>query len=793
MLKRILLISFIISQAILVNAQLNITLESNYTYPGSRGDMSDIWGYADGNGNEYAIVGMRDGVSITNVTNPSSPSEVFYAPGASSTWRDIKVWQDVAYITNENTGGLMIIDMSNLPGAITAGDVYSYGGSTYSFSSAHDFYVDENGIGYVIGANNGNGGAIFLDLATNPLVPTELGRYNDYYLHDAMVRGDTLWGGAINDGFFVAVDVSNKAAPVTMQTQSTPNNFTHNCWISDDGHTLFTTDEVSNAFLGAYDVSNLANITELDRVQSSPGQNVIVHNTFVLGDYIITSYYRDGVTIHDVCDPTNMIEVGNYDTSPAFSGSGFNGCWGVYPYLPSGNIIASDIENGLYVLNPTYVKASKVAGLVTDSVSGTPLDAVQVDIVSTGISTTSNILGNYQTGIATAGTYNLTYSKFGYETKTITNVALTASCTPASLNVELKPLASFTMLGQVIEASSSNPIPGASVIVESGTFSTTLITDGGGNFTIPNFIEGFYKVYVGKWAYNALCLGNQNLTAATNTHIYQLTDGYYDDFTHDLGWTVAGNASTGDWEKGVPNGTTFNGNPSNPGTDVLSDCSDEAYITGNAGGGAGGDDIDNGETRLTSPMFDLTTYGDPYIHFDRWFFNDGGSGTPDDSLVIELMNGSSTVRIDYAIENDPDAGTWASKGIQVSSVMTPTSTMQLRVTAMDINAGHISEAGFDKFLVADSLTTSTIITEVIEEQGVSIYPAPFKDELNVGLNIEVEILKIEVYDITGKIIDQKVFNNTTSAKITNNYKQGVYLLNVYGDGELIKTQKIIKL
>jgi choice-of-anchor B domain-containing protein len=791
MLKRILLISVIISQVFAVNAQLNTTLVGQLTFPG-HGDLSDVWGYVDGTGVEYALVGSNDGVSIVSLVNPASPLEVFFANGPNTIWRDLKVWGDHVYISNESSGGMMIIDMSNLPGAITAGDVYSYSGSTYPFTSAHDLYIDENGVCYVIGADNGNGGAIMLDLTVDPQNPVELGRYNDYYLHDAMVRGDTLWGGAINDGFFVAVDLSNKAAPLTMQTQNTPNTFTHNCWISDDGQTLFTTDEVSNAFIGAFDVSDLSNITELDRIQSSPGQNVIVHNTFVKGNYIVTSYYRDGITIHDISNPNNMVEVGNYDTSPAFSGSGFNGCWGVYPWLPSELIIATDIENGLYVLGATYSPASYLDGNVTDSVTTFGLDAVQVDILLTSALTSTNLLGDYQTGLAAAGTYNVTYSKFGYESKTVNNVVLTSGNT-TTVNVELKPLASFTMLGQVIEASSSNPIPNASVIIESGTSSTTLTTDAAGNFTINNFIEGFYKVYVGKWAYNALCLSNQNLAAATNTHVYQLTDGYYDDFTHDLGWTVTGNPGSGDWEKDVPNGTTFNGNPSNPGVDVITDCSDEAYITGNGGGGAGSDDIDNGETVLTSPMFDLTSFGDPYIHFDRWFFNDGGNGTPDDSLVIELMNGSSTVRIDYAIENDPGAGTWAPKGIQVTSVITPTSTMQLRVRAMDINGGHISEAGFDKFLVADSLTTGTVITEVNEEQGLSIFPAPFKDELNIKLNLEVEVLVVKVYDVTGKIIDQRQFKNTTVAKINNDYNQGVYLIRIYGDGYLIKTQKIIKL
>ncbi|MBL4669674.1 MAG: choice-of-anchor B family protein, partial [Flavobacteriales bacterium] len=630
MLKRILLIAVIISQVFSASAQLNINLLSNLTFPGSRGDVNDVWGYSNGT-QEYALVGFEDGVAIIDVTNPSSPNEVFYTSGANSIWRDLKVWNDHAYISNENSGGMMIIDMSNLPGAITGADVSSYSGNTYPFTSAHDLYIDENGVCYVIGADNGVGGAIMLDLS-NPKVPTELGRYNDFYLHDAMVRGDTLWGGAINDGFFVAVNVSSKSSPITMATHASPSSFTHNCWISDDGQTLFTTDERSNAFLGAYDVSNLSNIAELDRIQSNPGQNVIPHNTFVVNDYIVTSYYRDGVTIHDVSNPNNMVEVGNYDTSPAFSGNGFNGCWGVYPYLPSGIILASDIENGLFVLGPNYTPASFLEGNVTDSVSTAALDGVQVDIISTGISTNTNILGDYQTGLATAGTYNVTYTKFGYESKTITGVVLTSGIT-TTLDVKLKPLVSITLQGQVIDGS-SNPVANANVMIVSPQFNLTVQTNASGNFTIPNFIEGNYDVFVGKWGYNQLCLINQNLISAGNTHIYQIISGYYDDFTFDFNWVVTGSPSSGDWERGEPIGTTIGGAVSNPGIDSQTDCGNKAYITGNGGGSAGNDDIDGGVTILTSPVFDLSSYTNPYIYFDRWFFNAGGNGFPNDSLTI---------------------------------------------------------------------------------------------------------------------------------------------------------------
>ena len=791
MLKKILFISVIIFQTIIANAQLNINLLANYTFPPARGDMNDIWGYVDATGKEYALIGMENGVSILDVSIPTAPVEVFYTSGANSIWRDLKVWNNHVYITNESSGGLMIIDLSNLPGAITTGDVYQFTGSTYPFGSAHNLYIDENGYCYVFGANNGVGGAIILDLNINPVVPVEVGRYNSYYLHDGMVRGDTLWGAAINDGFFTVVNVSTKSAPVTIATQSTPSFFSHNCWISDNGQTLFTTDEVSNGFIGAYDVSNLSNINELDRVQSNPGQQVIPHNVHFMNNYVITSYYRDGVTIHDVSNPSNIIEVGNYDTSPVFSGNGYNGCWGVYPWLPSGIIIASDIENGLFVLGPTYTPASFLVGNVKDSITTFNLDAVQINIVATTASTNSNILGNYQTGIATAGTYSVTFTKFGYKTKTINGVVLSSGNT-TTLNVELVPIVPFTLQGQVVEAVTLNPIANAKVLITNSLYTTTVSTNASGNFTVPNFVEDYYDVYIGKWSYNQLCLSNQNLDLAGNTHVFQMNKGYYDDFTFDLGWTVSGNPSSGDWEKGIPAGTTNGSDLANPGEDSPSDCMDEAYVTGNGGGGAGTDDIDGGQTTLTSPIFDISTYVDAYLHFDRWFYNGGGFGAPNDSLVVELTNGTTTVQIDFSTASDPTMSTWASKTIQVASVITPTTTMQLIVRAMDLTPGHVAEAGFDKFMVVDSSEVG-IVDAVENNNDNFIYPNPFNDEITIQLKGTTKVIRVEVYEVTGKMIHKIGYNNTSIVKFKNNYNNGIYFIKVYGDGVLLKTQKMIKL
>lgn len=789
MLKRVLFLVVILACALSANSQLNINLLSNHTYSAARGECSDIWGHVDQLGNEYAIVGNNNGTSIMDISDPTGPIEVFFTPGPSSIWRDIKVWQDVAYITNESSGGLKIIDMSNLPGAITGTDVYSYGGSTYPFSSAHDFYVDENGKGYVLGADNGEGGAIILDLATNPLVPTELGRYNDFYLHDGFVRGDTLWGGAINDGFFVVVDVSNPAAATTMATQFTPSTFTHNCWLSDDGNTVFTTDEISGAFIGAYDVSDISNIVQLDQIQSSPGNGVIPHNTFVRGNFVVTSYYRDGVTIHDATNPGNMIEVGNYDTSP-LSGDGFNGLWGVYPYLPSGNLIGSDIENGLFVWGATYSQAAYLEGNITDLATTNPLNNAQVDIVSTGNFDLSDVPGDYATGVAVGGTYTVIVSKLGYVSDTITGVVLTNGNTTI-LDVALEPLVTFVLIGSVQDVN-SNPIINAQVKITNGVFTTTAPTNGFGDFMVAGFLEGSYDVFIGKWGYHSYCSLNDDLLLSNNPHIYQLADGYSDDFANDLGWTTTSTASTGDWERGIPDGTTFGGSASNPGVDASGDCGDEAYVTGNGGGSGGADDIDGGEVVLYSPLFDLTTYGDPYIEFERWFFNDGGIGSPNDSLVVELSNGTATVTIDFAVENDPDAGAWAAKNVHVTDFLAPTAFMQLQIRGMDQSPGHISEGGFDKFMVVDS--SSVGIADLAFSNEISVYPSPFSEKLTIKSASSADVISIEVFEMTtGRKIDARSFENNPTFSFENNYAKGIYLIRIFGDNVLLKVEKVIKM
>lgn len=771
-------------------AQLNMSLLGQLTFPG-KGDLANLWGYVDELGNEYAIVGMEAGVAVVDVTNPSTPTQVFFATGVNTIWREVKVYGDKAYITNEGGNGLMIIDLAPLPSS-TVLTVTNYTGSTYPFTTSHTLFIDENGYCYIFGADNGVGGAIILNLnlpTTNPSF--EVGRYNAYYIHDGFARGDTLWAAAINDGFFIVIDVSNKATPSTIITQNTPSFFTHNTWLSDNGQTLFTTDEKSNAYVAAYDVSNLTNITEIGRVQSNPGSNVIPHNTYFLNNYIVTSNYRDGVVIHDVCDPTNMIEIGNYDTSPAFSGNGFNGCWGVFPFFPSGNIIASDIENGLYILGATYVRAAKLNGVITDSITTSPINGVVVNIVSTTSSTNSNVLGSYQIGIATPGLYDITFSKPGYVTKTVTNVNLISNnCIPTSINVELVPLIPFNFQVQVIDATTLAPVPNAKVRVENASYTNTVTTNASGIYTFSNFTESVYTITAGKWGYKTNCDDNITINAANATYTIAIASGYYDDFSFNFNWTTSGTATAGTWEIGEPVGTLLGSDESNPDFDVNTDCNVEAFVTGNGGGNVGDDDVDGGETILTSPVFNASTLSNPYVNYYRWFYNAGGTGSPNDQMTVKLSNGTTTVTIETITASTLGSSTWINKSYQISSFLTPTNNMRIIVTVNDIPGGHISEGAFDKFEITDG---SVGVNELEQSNTVHIFPNPFNEIINVQLNdINNSAIQIQIVDVTGRLVDKFNFTNENNIQLQNTYKKGIYFINIYENGSLIKSQKLVK-
>ena len=703
---RIITLALMMPLIALGQTNFNLGLIGSYEWPLTEG--SDIWGWVDpSTGSEYALVGLNDGFSCVDVSNPSNPVEKFYIPDINSTWRDIKTWGNYAYITTEADAGLLIVDLSDMTGATywhVSNFSHPSSGNSVEFTSAHNLFIDENGICYIFGAKSVNGGnpsdgAIFLDVDANPTNPHYLGEWDDEYIHDGMVRGDTMYSGCINVGELFIVDVSDKNNPNTLGTHSTPNAFSHNAWVSDDGDFVFTTDEKSDAFLASYDITDCSNIQEVDRIQSNPGSLSMPHNVHVDGNFLITSYYRDGTIVHDITHPNNMIQVAYYD-SYSGSGDGSNGCWGTYPYLPSGNIISSEIDGSsnqtakLMIYERGFAQACYLEGNVTDALSGNSLSGASVEILNTTLAntTSSNLLGDYISGTANAATYDVVFSKTGYLADTLSTSLINGVIT--ILDAAIQPLVPFNAGGMVVDVS-GNGITSTEVVIFNSDFTFNTTTDANGNYTINNMYEGNYEVIAGQWGYITSC-NNEYITASTINTI-TLEQGYYDDFTFDFGWNVTGNASAGLWERGKPQATSYQGDEFNPEEDVNGDCFDFAYVTGNDGGSVGDDDVDDGNTVLISPIFDATTNTANYIEYFKWFALGGGSGQSNDELSISINNGISTAILETMNINSTSLNSWSYSIFEISQYITPTATMKLIIETADSAGGHLIEAAFDKF------------------------------------------------------------------------------------------------
>ena len=772
---------------VLAQAQLNVTLKAILPYPSDA--LSNIGGYVDSSGNEYALVGYESGLSIVNVTNPSAPFIAFSIPGTSSIWREVKTWQNYAYVTTEGCcNGLQIVNLGYLPDSVQ----YKYwtgdGAIAGQLETIHALHID-NAYAYLFGSNLFNGAALLVDLA-DPWNPSFTGHTPGTYIHDGYVRNDTLYSAHIYDGFFSVIDVTNKANPSFVTSQITPTQFTHNTWLNDAGNVLFTTDENSNSYLGSFDISNLNNITELDRVQLTPGSGSIIHNTHTLNDFEIVSWYKDGIAIVDVSHPDNMIITGSYDTYTQGSGNGFNGAWGVYPFLPSGNLVVSDIDNGLYILAPNYVRGCYLEGLVTDSVTGLPLNNVTITILGPAITKQSKITGIYKTGLATAGTYDVQFSKNGYITKTITGVALSNGVL-TTLNVQLNTIVpTITVTGTVVEAGTNDPIANATVHFSNTQFDNIITTNASGQFSIPGFFPGTYDLTAGHWGHRTYCTNSQNVTSGSPFNIV-LDKGYYDDFMLDFGWTVSG-PSGNVWERAVPVATSNQGQTANPGADISGDCGDMAMVTDNGGGGPWDNDVDQGNTILTSPIFDATLYTNPHVKYYRWFYNGGfTNGAPDDSMKIYLSNGTSTVLVE-SFGPTGSSSVWNLADHRIADFVTLTNTMQLIVDVGDPGPiFNIVEGGLDKFEVVEVTGIQQATSPSIQ---LLVNPNPFTTSFTVQLSESASSNDfLQVFDMKGQLIEEYPFaSGSTSATIGNKWDRGVYMVRLLKESGISGAIRVIK-
>jgi choice-of-anchor B domain-containing protein len=307
---------------------------------------SGMWGYVAPNQKEYALLGTTTGIAVIDCTVGSAPVERAYFPWVSSTWREVRTYSTYAYVTTEAAGGFMVIDLTNADAPVNLGIV-----GAANFGNAHNLGVDMGtGRIYIVGTNNG---VAVYDGAANPANPPFIGYAapggQSNYFHDLTIENGYGYGSMIYNGIFRIWNVTTWP-PTTLSDSTTPTAFTHNAWPTANGNLCVTTDERDGSVLRFYDTTNKSAPVPRGQITMNPVS--IPHNSYIIGNVAHTAWYTEGYQAIDFADPTTPIVVASYDSWPGASG-GFNGAWGCFPFLPSGNVYISDRATGLYVLKPS--------------------------------------------------------------------------------------------------------------------------------------------------------------------------------------------------------------------------------------------------------------------------------------------------------------------------------------------------------------------------------------------------------------------------------------------------------
>ena len=387
------------------------------SFGSSPNSAANLWGYVDLDDNrEYAIIGLNTGTGVVEVTDPENPRIVGTIAGVTSQWREVKVyqfwnasanrWDAYAYITTEGSGGgIQIIDLTQLPTSISLAATWA------GVSTSHTAQISNIDFGtnvannpsfppilYISGSNKG--GLRFVSLA-NPTSLTELGAWTQTYSHDTYPQVFTdsranqcatghnpcevVFNFAGTPGLKI-IDVTNKSAPVTLSTFTYPQlGYTHSGWISNDTTRLFLHDELDeqnftlNTTIRTIDISNLT-APSVSNIYTGPTR-AIDHNGYTIGNKFYFSNYTRGMAILNVTNPNAPTQLRYFDTYPTNDNAIFAGAWGVYPFLPSGNILISDIQRGLIVVReqstvptPTPTLTSTPTNTPTPTTTPSPIN-----------------------------------------------------------------------------------------------------------------------------------------------------------------------------------------------------------------------------------------------------------------------------------------------------------------------------------------------------------------------------------------------------------------------------------
>ncbi len=569
---------------------------------------SSCWGYISPAGREYAIIGISSGTAWVEITDPANAQLRAFRTGPTSLWRDMRVFGNVCYCASEGGSGLQIFDMSQLDANGTVSVLGTINTPTGTNAATHTLAIDTVS-GTLFRAGGGSNGLRMYDVNTTPGNPPYVGAWSAIYVHEMTPHTYTSGpyagkqiafccgggnGGNANTGLYI-VDVTNKAAPVQLGFVTYPGaRYCHQGWLSadlkyfyindelDEGNTTTTCDTI------VINVQTLAAPTYVSKFTNGNGS--IGHNLFTVGNLCYEANYRSGMRIFDLgVSATNPPEIAYFDTYPGSDSANFNGLWNVWPFFPSGAIIGSDLERGLFVWK------------------------LQVDAAN------FELVGTAPTFVSPLGTTTMDMRVFAAAGQSINPKSVRMTITGSN--------------GAGVDVSMSS--------IGGGVYRATFPADDCTTLATYNFS-----------ASNNAGDTSTDPTTRTVTYALSSVSVSLDDFESASTWTVGAagdNATSGIWVLADPVATTAQ--PEDDHSVVGTKC--WITGNGTVGGTVGGADIDGGTTTLVSPAINLLGLDEPMISYWRWYSNNQGASSGLDSMPIEISgnNGATWVQLELVTEN----------------------------------------------------------------------------------------------------------------------------------------------
>ena len=336
----------------------NVNLVSTWTDSslpnnGFAGAYNDVEGL-EVDGTEYAIMGSTLGTHIIDISSDDGETvEVAFLPGADGgsfvTHRDYHIDGTLLFaVCDQGSSSLQIFNLSELPESITT--VYD---SDEFCITAHNVFVDNNSdLLYLCSTSSmGNSSPIkILDVSTpdSPIEFTDLSPWINS-CHDIYVENDTAWINSGGAGLYV-MHIDETPTVIGNLDDYPYQGGNHSGWWIPEDNIYVLADETHGSPLKVIDTSDLNDLQVVSILSSEVDPESIPHNLMMRDGLVFVSYYHDGLQVFDVSTPEEPKRIAWFDTFIESSHEGYAGAWGVHSALPSGRILISDIQNGLFVL-----------------------------------------------------------------------------------------------------------------------------------------------------------------------------------------------------------------------------------------------------------------------------------------------------------------------------------------------------------------------------------------------------------------------------------------------------------